>query len=169
MYMERNIEYDNLDDIVGKTNYMVKNADWYFQFIIPKVPVTKVPDFNFEYSLCDCSKHNNFTKGATWKQILNHDKPVIFTNTQAMFKEFEEVHKTDLGYEKPGAAAFAQYFYQYYRDRFWQGDFTKLIFFVTDKDINDIFEHVNSGFTIPFCVPWNIDNEEWENMHTKNC
>ena len=157
MDKERNIQYESLDDIVGKTNIMVKNANWFFQFIIPKVPVTKVPNFEFEYSLCDCSQRKNFTKGVTWKQILNHDKPVIFTNTQAMFKEFEDVQRT-FGYEKPGAAAFAQYFYQYYRDRFWQGDYTKLIFFVTDQDITDIFEHVNSGFTIPFCFPCNMDN-----------
>ena len=80
-----------------------------------------------------------------------------------MFKEFEDVHKKELGYEKPGAAAFAQYFYQFYRDRFWNGDFTKLIFFVTDKDITDIFQHVDSGgFASPFCTPWFMDNEDLE-------
>ncbi len=162
MDFEREIEYEDFDYIVAKTNYMVKNAKWVFQLIIPKVPVTKVPNFNFEYDVCDCSKHTNFTRGPTWKQILNHNKPIVFINTEKMFKEFEEAHKIELGYEKAGAAAFAQYFYQFYRDRFWNGEFTELIFFVKDQDVNDIFEHVNSGFTIPFCIPWNMDNEAWE-------
>ena len=163
MSLDNNVQYENLNYIVAKTNLSVKHANWFFQMIVPKMPVTQLPEFNFEYSLCDCSKYQNFTKGTTWERILNNDKPVVFNNTQVMFKEFEDVHKKELGYEKPGAAAFAQYFYQFYRDRFWNGDFTKLIFFVTDKDITDIFQHVDSGgFASPFCTPWLMDNEDLE-------
>ena len=111
----------------------------------------------------DCAQHKNFTNAKTWEKILNNDKPVIFTNTQIMFQEFEDAHKEIFGYEKPGAAAFAQYFYQFYRDRFWNGEFSKLIFFVRDKDITDIFQNVDpGGFAIPFCSPWYMDNEELE-------
>ena len=163
MSLENKLNYDNLDYIIAKTNYVVKHANWVFQMIVPKVSVTNLPNFNFEYDLCDCSKHSNFTKGKTWERILNNDKPVIFINTENMFQEFEEVHKNDLGYEKPGAAAFAQYFYEFYRDRFWKGEFTKLIFFVRDEDITDIFRNVDTGgFAIPFCTPWMMDNEELE-------
>ena len=165
MSLDNYIPYDDLDYIVVKTEYMVGHANWFFQMIVPKLPITQLPKFNFEYSLCDCSKHQNFTKGKTWEKILNNDKPVIFINTDVMFKEFEKVQKSDFKYEKPGSAAFAQYFYQFYRDRFWNGDFTKLIFFVTDKDITDIFQHVDSvGFAGPFCTPWYMDNEELEKL-----
>lgn len=161
--MEDKLRYDDLDYIITKTNLSIKHSNWFFQMIIPKLPVTKLPTFNFEYSLCDCSQHQNFTKGKTWEKILNNDKPVVFINTDSMFNEFEEVHKSDLGYEKPGAAAFAQYFYQFYRDRFWQGKYAKLIFFVKDSDIDDIFQNVDAGgFAIPFCTPWTMNNEELE-------
>lgn len=163
MDLDNNAQYDNLDDIVIKTNLSVQYSNWFFQMIVPKLPVKKLPNFNFEYSLFDCAEHQDFTKGKTWEKILNNNKPVIFINTDIMFDEFEGVNKSDLGYEKPGAAAFAQYFYQFYRDRFWQGKYAKLIFFVKNSDIDSIFQNVDlGGFAIPFCTPWFMDNEEFE-------
>jgi len=163
MISDNYMPYDKSDYIVAKTEYMVEHANWFFQMIVPKVPVTQLPKFNFEYSLCDCSKHQNFTKGKTWEKILNNDRPVIFINTDAMFKEFEKVQELDFRYKKPGAAAFAQYFYRFYRDKFWRGNYSKLIFFVEESDIDNIFQNVDhGGFAIPFCTPWYMDNEELE-------
>ena len=85
MDLENNAQYDNLDDIVIKTNLSVQYSNWFFQMIVPKLPVKKLPNFNFEYSLFDCAEHQDFTKGKTWEKILNNNKPVIFINTDIMF------------------------------------------------------------------------------------
>lgn len=65
-----------------------------------------------------------------------------------MFKQFEKEQQILNQPEADGAALFAQYFYYYYRDSFWENNKSKLIFMVTEKDVLEMWNYVNAGFTV---------------------
>ena len=48
MIEDADIEFEKLENIVSKTEYLIKYSNWFFQMIIPKLPVTNIPNFNFE-------------------------------------------------------------------------------------------------------------------------
>ena len=126
----------------------------------------KICDQISDAILDECLKQDKNSRVAI-ETLIKNDLVVIAgeltTNAKINYKDIVVKVLSDLGYEKPGAAAFAQYFYQFYRDRFWQGKYAKLIFFVKNSDIDNIFQNVDlGGFAIPFCTPWFMDNEELE-------
>lgn len=146
--------FEDEENIIFKINYLVKYGSRVFKLIVVEDGDTSyVPNFEFPYTLIDCQTNSNLTRGAEWKKILESETPVIFVNTSYMFEQFTEENNELNKKIVSGAALFAQGFYYVYRDRFWEENKSKLIFMVTEKDVEDMWKYVNAGFTIEL-VPY---------------
>lgn len=140
------ITYEEEKDTVSKINYLVQHGIRIFQLIVTEDnDASYIPNFDFPYTLIDCKTTLNLTGWTSWGKILESDIPVIFINTSYMFRQFSEEYQE---LKVNGAALFAQWFYCAYRDRFWEEDRSKLIFMVTEKDVDEMWKYVNAGFTI---------------------
>ena len=82
-----------------------------------------------------------------WKKYFDADKPVVFTNTSALFKQFENFPFFGHIIEN-GAHAWAQVFYYAFRDMMWKQDKSKFIFLVSDENLTTMWRNVNAGFTV---------------------
>lgn len=143
------MNYENENDIIFKINYLVQHGVRIFQLIVTEDnDVSYIPNFDFPYTLIDCKTTPNLTRGVEWKKFLESDIHVIFINTSYMFEQFSEENQKLNKEEINGAALFAQWFYYTYRDRFWEDNKSKLIFMVTEKDVDEMWKYVNAGFTI---------------------
>lgn len=157
------INYEDEEDITFKINYLVKNSSRLFQLIVSEDNGTSyVPKFNFNYMLIDCKNNENLTRGIEWEKILESSIPVVFINTSYMFTQFFKENKKLKGKEVNGAALFAQGFYYAYRDKFWEDNKSKLIFMVTEEDVQAMWEYVNAGFTIEL-LPYYLRKNTKEN------
>lgn len=148
------VTYEAEEDITFKINYLVQNKSRIFQLIVTEDNDTSyIPNFDFSYTLIDCKTNSNLTKGSEWKTILESNLPVLFINTSAMFEQFTQENRSLNNKEENGAALWAQGFYYVYRDRFWEENRAKLIFMVTENDVEAMWNYVNAGFTIEL-VPY---------------
>lgn len=143
------IKYESEEEITSKINLLVQYKSRIFQLIVTEDNDTSyIPNFNFPYTIIDCKKNPNLTKGTEWMNILESELPILFINTSAMFEQFtkenRELNKKDVN----GAALWAQGFYYVYRDRFWEENKSKLLFMVTEDDVQAMWNYVNAGFTI---------------------
>lgn len=161
------VVYESEGEVTSKINLLVQYSSRIFQLIVMNDNDTSyVPNFEFPYILVDCKTNQNLTRGLEWEKFLESDIPVIFTNTQYMFEQFERENQELNKKEASGAALFAQGFYYVYRDRFWEDNKAKLIFMVTEKYIKDMWNYVNAGFTIeliPYYMRKNQKNNFSEN------
>lgn len=142
--MENKIVYEDEKLMIKKINYLANLPKYMFKLLVNNEDdVTSIPEFNFEYEICDCKENDRLLTGKEWFRLFNLDKPVVFINTNYMFKMFEEVWK----YDVTGDAAWAQYFYQFYRDKMWKENKTKFLFMVTLENVDNMWNYVNAGFT----------------------
>ena len=142
--MENKIVYEAEELMIKKINYLANLPKYMFKLLVNNEDdVTSIPEFNFEYEICDCKENDRLLTGKEWFRLFNLDKPVVFINTNYMFKMFEEVWK----YDVTGDAAWAQYFYQFYRDKMWKENKTKFLFMVTLENVDNMWNYVNAGFT----------------------
>lgn len=162
------ITFEDEANVTFKINYLVRYGSRIFQLIVTEDNDTSyLPNFDFPYSLIDCQTNPNLTRGAEWEKILESDIPVIFINTSYMFEQFTKENQALKKKEVNGAALFAQGFYYVYRDRFWEDNKAKLIFMVTEKDVESMWNYVNAGFTIellPYYMKKNLKSTHAETM-----
>lgn len=143
------ITYEEEADIIFKINFLVQYKSRIFQLIVTEDnDISYIPNFEFPYTLMDCKTNPNLTRGSEWEKILESNLPVIFINTSYMFEQFTKENQELKKKVVNGAALFAQGFYYVYRDRFWEDNKAKLIFMVTEKDVEAMWSYVNAGFTI---------------------
>lgn len=135
-----------------KLNYLLSNKSRVFQVIITNDNDDKyIPKIDIEHVTCNCDNGDDFTLGCTWKKYFddNNNKPVLFINTSVMFEQFK--NKAELLNERKnisGAALWAQYFYEKFRDKMWQEQRTKFIFIIKQNDYIEMLNYVDQGFSI---------------------
>lgn len=141
------IEFKSENDCVLKLNYMTNFLDNYFKLVVMDDDDEKyIPNFDFEYDICDCSKVNLRDKNI-WDKFLESPKPNIFINTSNLFEQFKNYELLNWKFED-GRQGFAQMFYLFYRDKMWDKKKAKYIFLVSEENAYAMFSSVNYGFSI---------------------
>ena len=141
------IEFESEDYCVSKLNIMTKFLDCFFQLlVIDDDDEIYIPNFAFEYDICDCSKVNLLDKNI-WDRFLESTKPIIFVNTTNLFDQFKN-YKFFNKIFKDGRQGFAQMFYLFYRDEMWSKKKAKYIFLISEENAYAMVSGANYGFQI---------------------
>lgn len=140
------VEFDSEDICVMKLNYLAKLETYIFQCVITDDDdETYIPKLDFEYDICDCAS-TDLTNGNIWKKFLESEKPIIFINTSEMFEQYKDCKFLDTTF-KDGRQGWANMFYFFQRDRFWESK-AKYIFLISEENYYALHKSCNAGFTI---------------------
>ena len=141
------IKFESENNCIAKLKNMVKFSKWVFQLLVmDDDDETYIPNFDFEYDICDCSNTNLLDK-KVWDKFLEKEKTTIFINTSSLFEQFKNYNH--LGYTfKDGRQGFSQMFYLIYRDPMWNNSCAKYIFLVSEENAYAMYSSVNPGFNI---------------------
>ena len=138
MYSSANF-YKEENTVVKEIDWMVKNADGVFQFIILNDDDENyIPQFAFDYITCDCNENINLTRLYEW----DYDKPIIFLNTSNMLEQFKKLAGNI------GAGVWAEFCFQRYKDLAVSKKKSKFIFIIKRDKMEEILENVNRDFML---------------------
>lgn len=168
--MQHNIYFENEKTTDFKLNYLLKNKSRVFQIIITNDDDDRyIPQISMEHIICDCNNGEDFTLGSTWKKYFdeNNDNPVLFINTTTMFEQFKnKATKLNVRKHISGAALWAQYFYEQFRDKMWAEQRTKFLFVIKELDLIEMLNYVDQGFSIEL-TPIYVQKTQEKNSLTK--
>ena len=156
--MEKEYNYKSEEEVIKYINTMIKYMNRAFKLIVINNDESYIPNFNFEYVVCDC-KYKDLTEPLKWKEYFESDKPIIFINTSYMFNSFYNHYERYKGIN--GAAVFAQFFYCNFRDMFWRDDKSKFLFIMSNPDdVVEMWRFVNAGFSCELIPIYMKKNKE---------
>ena len=142
------MEFNSEDYVTQLLNYVVKYKNYVFEWLVnDEDDETYIPKVDFDYTIIDCKENSNLNSTQVWRELMEREDPLIFTNTTYLFNQFKNAKMFNQSIED-GAQAFAQCFYFFFRDKMWQEKKIKFIFLVTEENIDKMYQFVNSGFSI---------------------